>query len=576
MAKQGNRIISISINNEYIKVCEMSRKNKNNVIIHKAVTVETPPRCYGDGTIRDRAQLAKAIKIAMDSNRMESTRAIFSIASSKVATKEVIIPNVKPNKIGDIIFTNASEYFPVQLEEYIVNYTVLEKVQTEGAEPKIKVMVMAMPEQMVNSYYDLASSLGLKVYAIDFVGNSTNQALKIQVDNAPSVVIQVENDSTIVNIYDNNVLQLQRTIPYGKSVVVNALMDEARIKYEPALRKLQEEPIIHKTFDGDPVTESLGYLITNVSRIIDFYTSRNSQRVMEKAYIIGNATTINGFADLFANELKLPIESIDILKGVLTDKKTYVEESMIPSYIINIGAFIAPVNFVPHMSVDETKVEGDMRIFHVMLGASIVGAILLVGGSATMMASAKAERDTAQASVNTIKGIESVVNDYYEAKDIASDAEAFRVLTLNNDDVLAQFITDLEKNLPSDVSIRSMNVSSGEVTVSGITSSKSSLGLMVQMLKSIDNVKDVLVGSESEAMDNDGVISVTFSLTCTFVNTSTLTEEEASQGAATSTNVTQAATTAATQAATTAATQAATTESTQAASVAAATQAATR
>jgi type IV pilus assembly protein PilM len=96
------------------------------------------------------------------------------------------------------------------------------------------------------------------------------------------------------------------------------------------------------------------------------------------------------------------------------------------------------------------------------------------------------------------------------------------------------------------------------------------------MLKSIDNVKDVLVGSESEAMDNDGVISVTFSLTCTFVNTSTLTEEEASQGAATSTNVTQAATTAATQAATTAATQAATTESTQAASVAAATQAATR
>lgn len=541
MAKQGNRIVSISINNEYIKVCEMSRKNKGNVIIHKAVTVETPPRCYGDGTIRDRAALAKAVKIAMDSNRMESTRAIFSIASTKVATKEVIIPNVKPNRIGEIIFTNASEYFPVQLEEYIINYTVLEKIQEEGQEPKIKVMVMAMPETMVNAYYDLASSLGLRVYAIDFVGNSTNQALKLQVDNAPSVVIQVENDATIVNIYDNNVLQLQRTIPYGKSVVVNALMDESRLKYEPALRKLQEEPIIHKNFDGDPVTESLRYLITNVSRIIDFYTSRNASRVMEKAYIIGNATTINGFADLFANELKLPIESIDILKGVLTDKKTYVEESMIPSYIINIGAFIAPVNFVPHTVTDETKAEGDMRIFRVMLGASIVGAILLVGGSAAMMASARAERDTAQASVNTIKGIESVVNDYYEAKDIATDALAFQLLTMNNDDVLSEFIENLEKNIPSDISIRSMSVSNGEVTISGITSSKSSLGLLIQKLKSIHNVKDVLVGSESEAIDTDDVVSATFSLTCTFVNTGVVSEPESgATKAASATNVTQA------------------------------------
>ena len=87
MANKGNRTLSISINNEYIKICELSRKNNKLTTIHKAVTVPTPPRCYNDGTIRDRAELAKAIKVAIDSNRMESTKAIFSIASSKVATK---------------------------------------------------------------------------------------------------------------------------------------------------------------------------------------------------------------------------------------------------------------------------------------------------------------------------------------------------------------------------------------------------------------------------------------------------------------------------------------------------------
>ena len=99
---KGNRTLSISINNEYIKICEMSKKSKN-IVIHKAVTIPTPVRSYNDGTIRDRGVLAKAIKVAMDSNRMESTKAIFSIASTKIVTKEVIIPDVKTNKIKDII-----------------------------------------------------------------------------------------------------------------------------------------------------------------------------------------------------------------------------------------------------------------------------------------------------------------------------------------------------------------------------------------------------------------------------------------------------------------------------------------
>lgn len=515
---KGNRTLSISINNEYIKICEMSKKSKN-IVIHKAVTIPTPVRSYNDGTIRDRGVLAKAIKVAMDSNRMESTKAIFSIASTKIVTKEVIIPDVKTNKIKDIIMMNASEYFPVQLEQYIVNYTVLEKLQYkdgENEETKIKVMVMAMPESIIDAHYDLASSLGLEIKAIDYVGNSTYQTLKTQIGTAPSIIIQVENDATIVNILDNNVLQLQRTIPYGKSVVVNALMDEARIKYDPALKRLQEEKILHTSFDGDPVTDSLNYLIMNVNRILDFYITRNSNRPIEKAYIIGNATTILGITELFSNELKLPIEPINELTGVVTDKKTYVEATSIPTYIINIGSFMNPVNFVPNTVQEAAKSKDDVRIFKIILGAAIVGSIILVAGSFAMMMSAKAERDAAQMSVDQVKGIESVVNEYYEAKDIATDALAFQVLTYNNDDSLAGFIASLEQNLPSDISIKSMSVNSGEVTISGVASSKSSLALMTQRLKAVKNVNEVLIGSEAEVEDNDGVKTITFSMTCIF------------------------------------------------------------
>ena len=516
--KTRAKILSITINNEYIKLCEMT-KNGKLIIVHKAVTIPTPERSYSDGMIKDRGALAKIIKVALDDNRVTTSNVVFSLASTKIAIKEVIIPNVKNNKIPDIINTNATEYFPVNIEEYIIQYSVLERLIND--ENKIKVQVIAAPAEMIGSYYDLASSLEFIVESIDYVGNSTYQALKRQIDSVPSIVIQVENDSTIVNIFDNNVLQLQRTVPYGKSVLVNAIMDTFSIKYDPALKKLQSEELLHSSFDGDAVTESLKYLVSNVNRIIDYYITRNTNKPIEKAYIIGNAATITGFIGLFARELNLPFVNMDKLKDISCDKKTYLDASTLPNYITNIGAFITPVNFVPKNIIENTKAVDYGKTLTYILTASIIISIVIILVPFITMVSAKTNRDTIQDNVDNIKDIEGVVSDYYESKDIALDADSFKKLTTNNDDALSEFITSLETQMPSDISIKSMNITSGVVALSGGASSKSSVALLIQKLSAVKNITSVKVGSETETKDNNGVITVTFSLTCAFDNSTT-------------------------------------------------------
>ena len=513
--KTKARILSITINNEYIKICEISKVGKL-ITVHKAVTVPTPDRSYSDGMIKDRGSLAKTIKVALDDNRITTSNIVFSLASTKIATKEVIIPNVKNNKIADIINTNATEYFPVNIEEYIIQYTILEYLVND--ENKIKVQVMAAPSEMIGAYYDLSSSLEFTIKSIDYVGNSTYQALKRQIDNVPSIVIQVENDTTIVNIFDNNVLQLQRTIPYGKSVLVNAIMDAHSIKYEAALKKLQTEDLLHSSLDGDAITESLKYLVSNVNRIIDYYITRNTNKPIEKAYVIGNATTIAGFIELFAHQLNLPLVNMDKLKDITCDKKTYLDVSTLPNYITNIGAFIAPVNFVPNNIVENSKAKDDGKSIKFILTASIIASIILVLYPFVTMVSAKANRDTIQKNIDGIKDIEGVVSEYYESKDIALDAQTFYNLTMNNDDAFSGFITSLETQIPSDVSIKSMNITSGVVAISGGASSKSSVALLIQKLSAVNNISSVKVGSETESKDNNGVVTVTFSLTCAFDN----------------------------------------------------------
>ena len=88
---------------------------------------------------------------------------------------------------------------------------------------------------MVENYYALAEMLGFHVEAVDYTGNATLQFIRFQIDAKPSIVIQLSEDSTLVTILNRNVLQLMRTVPYGKSTIANALMEKREISYDEAM-----------------------------------------------------------------------------------------------------------------------------------------------------------------------------------------------------------------------------------------------------------------------------------------------------------------------------------------------------
>ena len=202
--------------------------------------------------------------------------------------------------------------------------------------------------------------------------------MKQQIGPEVSLVIQVENDGTVINIFKDNVLQLQRNVPYGKSMLVNAVMEKYGLKYEAATAKLQNETLLHSRFDGDEVTESLRYMASNINRVIDYYVSRNRISI-QKAYLIGHSTSIKGFATLLSNELNMPIEKVERLKNIALDKKAYVEEATLTSYVTNLGAVIDPVDFIPKRLIESgARKENTKTLIVGFVGALAVSALLVL------------------------------------------------------------------------------------------------------------------------------------------------------------------------------------------------------
>lgn len=508
--------ITATIGAYKIKVCEVSHSSKGTVI-QKAFILKTPIRCVEDGRILNVEAIAKVLGEAITEYGITTKNVTFVLKSSKIAYKEVITPVLRPSKLSEMIKANASEYFPVDIENYTITEKVLAQVESPEGGKQLRVSVYAAPKEMVDAYYELAEKMKLNILNIEVENNASVSILKKQIGEEQSVVIQVHADSTTVNVFKGNVLELQRTVPYGKNIVLDALMEKNGITEDEAESLLATERLIHNTFDGDEVTESLKYLINSIVRVVDYYTSRSANNVIEKAYLTGESVLMLGLENLFANEFQFSVMQIMEFNGVTVAPNLILEQKLISLYISCVGAVYDPVN----LETDRASASGrgkDKTIQYLIIGIAASFAIGLIAVAVPFVQnlSLKSEIRDTQEKIDAIKDVEIIVGQYYDAKDRYSDVDSFAGVSSSASDYLLDFIGALEKGQPSDVSIKSMSVKNGQVSITAATSTKQSIAKFITQLKGMNGVSDVFVASSTETKDSYGVVTSTFSLVCSF------------------------------------------------------------
>lgn len=525
----ASKTLTIEIGNEFIKICEM-QKNKNMIMVHHAVSVQTPPDTVEDGFVKDINQVSDVIRRTMTEEQIVSGEVTFVLNSSRVATKEVILPLVKREKIQELVNMNATEYFPVNIDDYVLSYTILEEKKTKE-EQKSRILVFAAPETMVESYFNLARVLGMKIKAVDYAGNSTLQLIKVQIDEKPTLVVQLGMDTTIVSVMSNNILQLQRTIPYGESLLLNSVMESRNVKANVALELLSSAQIVKDSLDSDETTGSLKYLINNVNRVIEYYSSRNTQAPLQKIIIIGEGADVLGMDILFANETGLPAERLTVLKKVDSFNRIKISTSLLKQYMANIGASIDPIHLQPKAQF-VTKKGADKQEnivpYVAVMAVLLVAAVVLGAIPLLQYKGKKDDKADLERRIEELSDVENVYNQYYNVLDKATDMEAFYLSTCDNTEWTVQFIEFLEKEMPSSMRFSSLSVSGGTVSINGITISEYELVGFLNSLENEPHISNIVPSGYTRNYDAN---TVTFNLSLNFSSDDLLALEEETSAA---------------------------------------------
>ena len=576
----ANRVVSIDIGNDFTRVAEVDYKKKNPGV-YSCFSIRTPEASVEDGQIMDAPLFAEELKKGLAENGIRTKKAVFSITSTKIANREVTVPKVKEKSLFPLVSAKATEYFPVDMSQYQLAYNTLEEIEEEGRK-QLRMLMLAAPKDLLESYYTLAKETGLTIEALDYSGNSILPVLRSEVNDDVTLVIKVDENTSLLTVLKKKTVVLQRNITYGADTAIEEVMAADALgatPYDDAVKLLrmqkligiekEEEPVEEKPkeepkslaaslgfdLEGEEeekpkplseaeernlrrkklienVTESLDMLVGSITRVIDYYNSRNTEEPITHYILTGMGADFMGFDELLAQETGGEVTVLSSISAAKLSKT--VKKISIGEYVTCIGASIAPMDMIP-VEHDRKKAAaaaaakggkgGNLSLSSVnqsALGFLLLGGGIVVSGALVVLSilpynEAKSKFDSLNSQLNSMLPIVEVYNQYMDKQALYNEVDTIYQMTNNRNEGLLAFINELEGKMPSKSVVTAFSSDGTTLNLAFKCASKQDAVNLINNMRTFDSLASINVSAISETVDAETLMGdVSFSITCTY------------------------------------------------------------
>ena len=546
----AKKVLSIEIGQQVTKavVIDFLKKNPH---VYNAFSFDTPEGVMEDGYVKDKDRMAQLLREQMKDNGVKEKEVVFSIASSKIASREVTVPYVPEKNLDNLINATAQDYFPVNMDEYTLAYNVLETVK-EKDKKSLKLLLLAAPDSLIQNYYSLADLMGVRVESIDYYGNGSMQVLQKHIGSGYSVCVQIGSLNTMVSVLKENQQIMQRTIPYGTNTIIETMLAHPALECRDetdAMEMLCRENVVYSTLDYEDetvrgtrisedqwkrsgqsrearkaVTDAVGGILLSVIRVVDYFGSRYPDCQLGYIYITGMGVKIRGLDTLFEREMDLPVRKLEKLTNITFSRGFARSLQDQTEYI----AAIEPVGFSLKELKNKQGRAASMRTVKIILAGSVVVAVALVAVGWFRLVGANKENENLKMEKQSLQSINQVYTANEQATKKFEDAAALHVATSTKNQNLVALIEQLQKKLPKQMQVSTLQSTEDKVTLTITTKTKISVAKMLVEFEGIDLLTNVNVASIT-GEDNDGKVGkYTFSVTADYTQLPTKEEKDVS------------------------------------------------
>lgn len=537
-----SKVLSIKVGGSVTRVCLMDYRSKN-PRIYKNFSMKTPEGVISDGVLQgDIKSFASSLRSMIAEKNMHTKYVVFTVQSTKIATREVKLPYTKANRVGAMVAANAGDYFPVDLANYQLSHNILGIEEDEEQGKKYKIQVLAAPKNLLDGYMQLAELCDMDIVAIDYAGNSVYQVVKTECTSGANLVMKVGETTTLLMVIEDSSILLSRTIPYGIDEAISEIQSNTafgpKLSYEQAVtlarrktcirRSIQEqfsnmededeEDINEKDESAElleakkAVTEAFGSLINQINRMVDFYNSRYPKKPIHRMYLTGMGGEFSGLSKLLTNSIGSKVTVLSKIQGLHIDR--FFKDTSFGEYIENIGAAMAPINLYEIKKKKDATVAGvDKNIIPVVVFAVCMGvSIVLVVTSILPYVIEKQTNEHNKVMVESLRSIEPVYNEYVTIKAENEYLTSIEDYTWTHNGQLVEFIEEMESKMPSSIKVTSFTSNRTGFTIGLSVNNKKEAAKVITQFRTFNSVADVTVSAIADTKNDAGVREVAFTL----------------------------------------------------------------
>ena len=279
------------------------------------------------------------------------------------------------------------------------------------------------------------------------------------------------------------------------------MMEIKKLTEKEAKTLLSNRDMLDRQVTEEEYAEAVRYLISSIGRIVEYHRSRNPDRIIDGIRVFGEGSAIAGIDEVLKQELGAQVTHFSTLQGIKAGSKSYLTSETALRYLANFGAVLNPIGL--NLSRGKSKESVSKTADKILTAILVLAILVMVGISVFTLVKyylTDAAKQALQGEIAKIEDVEQIAADYENAQIAYDTMKTFDDSTKSNNELVLQFINDLEKIMPTDTIVNSFTATNGMVTFSVMAPSKEAIADTIVEMRKLEYVKSFSIPAYSEVM----------------------------------------------------------------------------
>ncbi|MEC7640800.1 MAG: type IV pilus assembly protein PilM [Nitrospinota bacterium] len=326
-------LVAVDIGSHSIKLAQLFPLKGNSYELLSFGIMPLPPESIVDGAVKNMDNVVDALTRLLKAENIKTKFAVASVSGEAVIIKKIKLPYMTYEELGGKIKGEAEQYIPFDIEDVSMDYQIIQTSETAPQEENkedenlMEVLLVAVQKEAIDNRLEILQEAGLKPVIIDLdvfaMMNAAGFSTNLEDENGIALV-DLGSSFTHINIIIKGNTHFTRDFRVGGMQCTEKLMSQLGATYEEAdaYKKGEIPSNIEKGTVIKIIVESLGPIIEEIQNALNGFEEATGKPI-EKVWLSGGGTLINGVTELFREQLGVPVEILDPLKSLKINRKKF-------------------------------------------------------------------------------------------------------------------------------------------------------------------------------------------------------------------------------------------------------------